>query len=109
VRKFKYYIGFIYLSFVSKLVFAADITAPIADPTSNLSGGDWTETTKFLQQLNANINWMVAMGVILALGMTVIHLFTNHNENILKAVLKTFAGLFILKACIFLITKAFTG
>ena len=46
------------------------------------------------------------MGVIFALAMTIIHLFTNHNENILKAVLKTFAGLFVLKASIYLITLA---
>lgn len=67
--------------------------------------GNFPETSKFLLTLAANINWMVGAGLIIALGMTIIHLFMNHNENILKALLKTFAGLIVLKAASFLITK----
>lgn len=108
MKKIKHYLCYTYFILFSKIIFADNITSPIADPSQRLSGGDWSATTQFLQQLNANINWMVAMGVIFALGMTIIHLFTNHHENILKALLKTFAGLFVLKASIYLITKAFS-
>ncbi len=104
--KIKSYFYLIFFIGFTSNVFAGDITNPIPDPASGLSGGNWAQTTLFLQQLSANINWMVAMGVIFALAMTIIHLFTNHHENILKAVLKTFAGLFVLKASIYLITLA---
>jgi magnesium-transporting ATPase (P-type) len=105
--KNKIFLAFTFIMF-STYSFAASITDNVNDPTCRLA--NFPKTTDFLRQMESNINWMVAVGLLLALGMTIIHLFTpSHHENILKALLKTFAGLIILKAVSFLITKIFVG
>jgi hypothetical protein len=87
------------------------IFAPVLSFASNSSviptqTTGWTATDKFLTKLQANINWLIAMGIILSLCMTVIHIFFNHNENIMKAIAKTIAGLLGMKIGAYLIALA---
>lgn len=61
-------------------------------------------TYAFLKEVAGNINWMVKCGIIFAVGMMIIQLLFNHNENLLQAASKLVGGLVVLKVVASLIS-----
>jgi hypothetical protein len=96
------------LFIVSNCYYSIAATTSMA-PVQLSTPSQFPQTKLFLDELQANINWMVAMGIILSLGMMVVHIFFNHNENIIKALFKTAAGLIVLKMAVYLIGVAMMG
>lgn len=90
------------------LMFPSYAFAAVSENATFSPIASMPNVNNFLKLVAGNINWMVKMGFIFAVGMMIIHLFFNHNENIIKSASKLVAGLAILKIAaglIVLITK----
>lgn len=94
LKKLKYLIG---INFISSIAWADNKSVTVTEGASLSTIASMPNVNNYLKIVAANINWMVKMGFIFAVGMMIIHLFFNHNENIIKSAAKLVAGLGILK------------